>query len=247
VGSWVEYEAVNSGTTMDNAGQPVTLRLSVTEKEGEQFWYEVRTVQGDRKDITRFLARPAGTTDLLGVMSPWEKVSRVIVQSDGNTPQEVPATAMDRYVPDLVAAYKMLGSRKVTTAGESVEKKLDAATLEVAGKKLSLDRKTLTRTDESQVNLGFIKIDEKMEYTVTVGRNEKIPVTGVGRYEAKVVLTSSSTQPGKETTSRPSQNMTSKLVLKGFGTSGAKSELKGTPVMMKENPFPFLPVAPAQQ
>lgn len=239
VGSWVSYTAKNSGTPDDNSGNPVTIKVLVTGQEGSQFWYEVVTSTGEASSVVKVLADPVESPDLRGLMSPWTNVTRLITQNRGETPKEVPEGMRPQHLPKVVPAFKMLKPRdaKVTKGPEVSSQK--ATTVTAANKKLKLDVKRETRTEESTVNLGFIMMREQADMTLEVGANPDIPVTGVGSYSAKVIMQSENQQPGKDPVRPEPKTVVSELTLTDFGLTGAETQIKGTPEEMKAGAFPF--------
>jgi len=247
-GAWALYKQ----TKLDTDTQRIqgTLKVSSVGKETVEgqpyYWIELRE---DRQDggvtITKFLARDRSQYNPDESFVFWDDVKRIIIQEGTNTPEEIPSQHLKRFAPSFIESGKARRFGNVKDIDPPVISTLPDITISPGGKSLLCTGKRHARKYISEVNLGFLHLQDISESSTEYYRNASIPFGGI----ARVVHSSTTTTANKLKTEEPPKppiHFENSMELEQFGTSGAISQIIGEPVEKQVLPFPFLKGAQTQ-
>jgi hypothetical protein len=240
-GAWVLYDAeIDNGTGTLVKGSIKVSEVGTEKVEGKQYtWFEIEETFGGKTKITKFLARPAEALDLKKSFNFWEDVRRIIIK-EGKQAREVPEVQLNKFMPSFVESNQTRKFRNATDLEPPKVTPLSEETIEVAGKSLKCAHQRIERKFVSQVNLGFIHIEDTTEMSSEVWTSDEVPL---GHHLVKVVHSSTTQSVNKlkpDEAPKPPFKYRCNLVLKDFGSSGAVSAIKGEVKPMDVPVFPFL-------
>ncbi|MBN1355529.1 hypothetical protein JXA40_04565 [bacterium] len=241
-GAWVLY----SQTRTDSESDPVqgTLKLSAVGKEildgKPYYWLEIRE---DRQEgsviITKFLAAEKQDFNPDQSFVFWDDVKRIIIQEGNNTPEEIPSQHLKRFAPSFIESgkAKRFGNVKDIDAPEITS--LPEKTFTVGGTNLLCRGKRFNRTFISEVNLGFLHLQDTTESKTEYHASNSVPFGGIVKVTHESTTTTVNKLKPEETPKAP-VHFENTMELRQYGTSGSVSQIIGEPVEKQILPFPFL-------
>jgi hypothetical protein len=241
-GAWALYKQTKLDT--DNQRIQGTLKVSSVGKEivdGEPYyWIELREdTQDGGVTITKFLAKENAQYNPDDSFVFWDDVKRIIIQEGTSTPEEIPSQHLKRFAPSFIESGKARRFGNVKDIDPPDISILSDITMSPGGKSLLCNGKKHERKYISEVNLGFLHLQDISESSTEYYRNASVPFGGV----TKVIHSSTTTTANKlkaDEPAKPPIHFENSMELEQFGSSGAISQIIGDPVEKQVLPFPFL-------
>jgi len=240
-GAWVLFDQTRKN--VDGSETSGTLKISAVGKEtvdGNLYhWIEFREDNEQGVKLTKFLTTERVNYNIKDGFNFWDQIIRIIVQENSGVPEEIPQQHLKRFSPSFVEHTKSKRFGNVKDAFPPKTSELSPINITVGGKNLKCSGTKYERKYSSEVNLGFLNLEDTTESASEYYTHSDIPFGSL----VKVVHTSTTSSVNKlkpDQAPKPPTHFVHSLTLKSYGSKGAASEVTGEPVEKQILPFPFL-------
>jgi hypothetical protein len=201
-------------------------------------WVEMVQEGDGSKHVYKMLVTLLDQASIENPLCFWDKVERLIIQTDKEEPKEVRKELISRYLPHV--AYGQLRSPgvQVTETQPTKTTELGSEKLDAGGKSYACAHTRIDRRLHSKLDIVIVKTESDHDQVISLWKSPDAPFFGFVKYafeESKRTLP----REGQADQGRV-ESLKVNITLEGAAATGAKSEITGKPTMLEQAPaFPF--------
>ena len=240
-GAWILYDIQRIDTDGDKISG--TLKVSSVGNEfidGNPYhWIEMREDSQKGVTIKKFLAKEKENFNPRESFIFWDDVQKIIIQTNSETPESIPAQHLKRFAPTFIQSAKANRFGNAENVSPAEFKELPEKNFSLNGSDVSSKGYHISRHTKSSINLGFLNLEDTTKATTEYYISPNIPFGGIVSVKHESTITSiNKTKPDQEP--KPPVFWETRLTAKQYGMNGAKTQIIGEPIEKQVLPFPFL-------